>query len=586
MGLEIALSNALSGLQANQTALQITSNNVSNAQTPGYSAETVAFNSVSVDGEGAGVDIGAVTRNVSQQLLAAVVNETSAQSFAQTTSDQLSQLQDYMGNPNNSSSIASQLSGLATALQSLATTPSGSSEQMQVVAAAQQTAQTFNTLAQNVQALRADTDQSIQNAVNDAQTQLATIQQLNTQIRQLNALGQSTVNLQDQEDVAVNALAGDMNITTVQRSDGTIGVYTTTGVALLDGTGPAPTLTHAAVSSMGPNVTYPGGGINGIMLNGVDITSQITGGSIGALLQLRDTTLPQVGQQLDALANTTIGQLNAIHNSGTSVPAANSLTSATTGLTAATAFTGTGTVRIAIVDQNGNAVAAPLDLDISTVTNVGQLISAINTGLGGAGTAALVNGQLTISANNAANGVAINQEDTNVNASGQGFSTFLGMNNLFVANPAVSTALTMAVRPDIAADPNIVSTGTLVTGAVAVGANAVAPSDNSIAQSMANMFNNAVSIPAAGGLGAANTTVGDYASQIIGNAAVQSSTAQNTASYQSSLLQNIQNKESSLSGVNVDQEMSNLIVYQNAYSASARVISVIDAMFQTLEQIQ
>src|SRR5208282_3368668 len=97
-----------------------------------------------------------------------------------------------------------------------------------------------------------------------------------------------------------------------------------------------------------------------------------------------------------------------------SVPAANNLTSAATGLTAATAFTGTGTVRLAVVDQNGNAVAAPLDLDISTVTTVSQLISAINTGLDGTATASLVNGQLTISANNSANGVAINQENTDV----------------------------------------------------------------------------------------------------------------------------------------------------------------------------
>jgi flagellar hook-associated protein 1 len=585
MGLEIALSNALSGLRANQAALQITSNNVSNAQTPGYSAETVALNSVSLDGQGSGVDLGPVTRNVSQQLLDAVRDETSAQNFAQTTSDQLSQLQNFFGNPNDSSSIASQLSNLASALQGLATTPSGSTEQMQVVAAAQQTAQTFNNLAQNVQNLRAGADQSIQNAANDAQTQLATIQQLNAQIQQLQALGQSTANLQDQRDVAVNALAGDLDITTVQRSDGTIGVYTKSGVALLDGA-QAPTLTHTAISGVSPTVSYPGGGIDGILLNGVDITNQITGGKIGALLQLRDTTLPQIGQQLDALANATVDQLNAIHNSGTSVPAANSLTSAAAGLTAATAFAGTGTVRIAVVDQNGNAVAAPLDLDISTVTNVGQLIGAINAGLGGAATASLVNGQLTIGANNAANGIAIDQENTDVNGTGNGFSTFLGMNNLFVANPAVSTALTVAVRPDIVADPNIVSTGTLSTAALAVGANAVAPGDNSVAQSMANMFNNAVGIPAAGGLGATNSTLGGYAGQILGNAALQSSNAKNTASFQSTLLQNIQNKESSLSGVNVDQEMSNLIVYQNAYSASARVISIVDAMFQALEQIQ
>lgn len=582
MGLEVALNTALSGLRVNQSALEITSNNVSNAQTDGYSRQIVSPVSVTINGQGAGVDLGPVTRQVSQQLIDAVRDESSTQSFAQTLTDQLSRMQDAFGNPNDSTSIANRIANLAAAFQSLATTPFGTTQKLQAVSTAQRFTQTLNSTAQSIQTLRADSDQQIQDAVADAQTQLNTIQQLNTQIQQLQALHESTAELEDQRDVAVNKLASEMDISTVRQGDGTLGIYTKSGITLIDRQ--SPSFTHTAVGAVSPTINYPGG-FNGIMLNGIDITTQITGGKIGALIQLRDTTLPNLGQQFDTLASTAVTQLNTIHNDGSSVPPPNSLTSSATGLAAGTAFAGTGTARFAIVDQNGKAVAAPFDLDLSTVATVGQLVTAINTGLAGVGTASLVGGQIVIAANNALNGVAINQQGTDVAASGNGISTYFGLNDLFTVNAAVSTALTVAVRSDIAGNPNIVATGTLATGVIAAGDIAVAPGDSSVVQRLANLFSTAVNIPAAGGLAATSSSLSDYSSQIIGNAALQASNAQDTASFESTLLQNLQHKTASLSGVNVDEELANLTLYQNAYSASARIISVVDAMFQTLNAI-
>jgi flagellar hook-associated protein 1 FlgK len=583
MGLEIALTNALSGLRTNQSALEITSNNVTNAQVDGYSRQIVSPQSLTLNGQGAGVQLGPISRNVSQQLIDAVRDESSTQAFAQTLSDQLGLVQEALGNPSDDTSIASRIANLAAAYQSLATTPFGTPQKSQVVVAAQRFAQTLNGVATNVQQLRGDADQQIQNAVADASTQLNTIQQLNAQIAQLQSVGQSTAELEDQRDVAVKKLASELDITTVKRGDGTMGVYTKSGVTLLDRD--APIFTHTAVGNVSPTINYPGG-FNGIMLNGVDITTQVTGGKIGALLQLRDTTLPNLSQQFDALAGAAISQINAIHNDGASVPAPNSLTS-TASVNTTDAFTGTGTVRIAITDQNGNAVAAPLDLDLSTVVpaTVAGLLTAINTGLGANATASVTNGHLVITASNSANGIAINQQGTDVGGSGKGFSSYFGMNDLFVANAAVSSALTISVRSDIVANPAILATGTLTTGALAAGGAAVPPGDNSVVQAIANAFNTAISLPAAGGLAATTSTLGDYASQIIGGAALQAASANDNASFESTLLQNLQNKSASISGVNVDEELANLTMYQNAYAASARVITVINSMFQTLNAI-
>jgi flagellar hook-associated protein 1 FlgK len=584
MGLELALSSALTGLQTSQTQLQITSNNVSNAQTPGYSRETAATQTVTVNGNVAGVELGPIQRNVSQQLITSVRAETTTQAFQQTLSDQLSQLQNFFGNPNDNTSLTGELAGLAAAFQNLATTPSGSPEKSQAVASAQQFTQSLNTLAQNIQSLRGNADQQIQNDVTDAAAQLNTIQQLNAQIAQLQALSQPTVDLQDQRDQAVNNLAKDLDVTTVLQPDGTMNVYTTSGITLLAGNNTI-NFSHTAVGGIGPTIVYPGA-IQGIMLNGLDVTSKVSGGKLGALIQLRDQTLPALGQQLDNLGTIVANNINALHNNGASVPPPNSLTgSATVALT--DAFAGTGTVRIAVVDQNGNAVATPLDLNLATVAppTVAGLVAAINAGLGANGTASVTNGHLVIAATGANNGIAINQQGTNVNGSGTPFSMYYGLNDFFTMNTVLSAAMTINVRSDIVANPNIVATGTLSLSALVAGSPAVAPGDSSTIQSIANEFNTAVAFPAAGGLAATTTKFGDYTSQIIGNAATQSSNATTNAKFQATLLQNLQSKASNFSGVNVDEEVANLTLYQNAYSASARVLTIVTQMFNTLDSI-
>ncbi|HLI13188.1 MAG TPA: flagellar hook-associated protein FlgK [Alphaproteobacteria bacterium] len=585
MGLEIALSNALTGLMANQAELQVTSNNVSNANTPGYTRKTAAQTSVVLGTQGAGVQTLPITRSISQGLVNAVNTQAAAQAFSQALSDILGQFEDANGNPSSATSVANQIASLASQFQALATSPSSSVSKIQLVSTAQQFTNGLNSLVQTIQSLRTNADQQISQAVSAAQQQLQTIAQMNQQIAQAQAAGQPTAELQDQRDLAVSQLSAEMNVTTFQHPDGTIAVYTTTGQLLLDGTSPAPTLTHNQVGSSSPSLVYPGG-YDGIKLNGTDITTAITGGKIGALIQLRDTTLPNINKQLDALATAAANQINAIHNTGSSAPAPNSLTGQTPTATT-NPFSGTGTVRIAVIDQKGNAAATPLDLNLATVTpaTVAGLLSAINTGLAGVATASVTNGQLVITATNPQDGIAINQENTNVNGSGQGFSSFFGLNDFFVLGASGSPAQTIAVRSDIVANPNFVATGTLSTAALTTGQIAVASGDNSVVQAMANAFQTATAIPAAGGLAATTATLADYGGQIIANAANQAATASSDATFQQTLLTNLSNQAAAVSGVNTDQELTNLTVYQNAYAASARVVTVVNQMFQILEQM-
>ncbi len=122
-----------------------------------------------------------------------------------------------------------------------------------------------------------------------------------------------------------------MNGSHFTASNGDLQVYTTTGQALVDS--PAHTLSYTPAGNVTAATTYsatPPSGFSGITVNGVDITSQITSGNIGALINLRDNILPASQSQLDQLANQLSASLNAVHNQGTAVPPPSSLTGTAT----------------------------------------------------------------------------------------------------------------------------------------------------------------------------------------------------------------------------------------------------------------
>ena len=104
-------------------------------------------------------------------------------------------------------------------------------------------------------------------------------------------------------------------------------VYTTSGQTLVDNS--AHEVSYSTVSSVTGATTYSStssSGFSGITVNGVDITAQITSGDIGALIGLRDTVLPAAQSQLDQLATQLADSLNAVHNTGTSLPPPSTLT--------------------------------------------------------------------------------------------------------------------------------------------------------------------------------------------------------------------------------------------------------------------
>ncbi|MFD0390295.1 flagellar basal body rod C-terminal domain-containing protein [Tistrella bauzanensis] len=239
-------------------------------------------------------------------------------------------------------------------------------------------------------------------------------------------------------------------------------------------------------------------------------------------------------------------------------------------------------MRIAAVASDGTLLAAPLDIDLSTIATVGDLRDAINASpLGGYMTAAIVDGKFTLTATGAGTGIAMSEGTSQVTGSDgavRGLSHHLGLNNLFTGD----SAATVAVKADILADPQRVSTGLLKSTAAAAGDVAITAGDNRNGLALAEAVNTAAAMPGIGSLSPGSYSLAEYSREIITNIASVAAEASARAEDSGILKDDLAFRDASVAGVSVDEEMSALILYQNAYTASARVLTTAKQMFDEL----
>lgn len=574
MSLGIALNSALTGLNSIQSALQVASNNVSNASTEGFTKKSVETLPLLLAGQGAGTSLSDVSRTVNDVLVRDMRVQLTSLGGLRVEDEYFTRMQDLFGSLASGTSVSANITKLANAFEALAASPEEPAIRQQVVAAAEALTRQFNDMGSEIQTMRADADKGISDAITVINTELGQIQQLNEQIARAVAGDQPTAPLLDQRDKSLNTLSEYLDFTTFTRATGEVVIVSKSGRTLLDGQAPA--LTHSPAAAVDNTVTYPGG-FDAIDLRGTDITTEITSGQLGALIKLRDTTLPNLQSELNTLASGVFDQINAIHNDGTAFPPPNTLTGSQT-VAAGDPFAGTGTTRIAVVDANGDLVAPPIELDLTTYATVGAVQTALNTALGANGTASIVGGNLVIDATNATHGIVINENNTSIG--GRGFSHYFGLNDFFTGDPTTNLSRNIAVRSDISASPSLIAHGEFNSTAAIAGDTAVTIGDNLVAQRMANKFGENLSFAASGNLSATTTTFADYGAQMLSVNAAQAAETTDTKAFKEVLFSDIRFRSESFSGVNLDEEMANLVELQNAFGAVAQVISVTSDLMQ------
>lgn len=585
MSLSVALNAAVSSLNTIEQQMAVASNNIANAATSGYTEETVSTAATTSGGIGTGISATAITSTVNKYLLRDILSANTATSAASTTNDYYSSLETALGgldsgtttstSTSTDSDLATLLDSLETGLSSLASTPDSASLKSEVVNEFDDVASSLRTASASVQSERSQADNEISTTVSGANTDLTKIQSLNTAIQLAKSRNESTATLEDERNSALQSLSGDIDITSFTDGTGNVQIYTSSGTALLDSTNNAHTLSHTAVSSISADTTYSSGEINGIYVGDTDITDTINSGTLKSLIDQRDTVLPAVQSELDTLASTLTTTVNAISNLGTANPPPNTLTGTTdvSSSDAVTVASGT-TIRVVLTDSSGDTTATD-DIDIDGATTVADIASDLET-LSGV-SATVTNGTLVLSnSGDSSGGIAISTLSGTVGSTD--LSSYFGLNDILVNG---SSASTIAVNSTLLSTPSDLPTSSLESTQT-VGDAAAGASSSTIATDLETALTTAQTFSASGSLGASSSTLTGYAASILTDVASKAADASTTAASTSTTLSTLLSDFSSQSGVNTDDETAKLQTYENAYAASAEVISAVKSMFSAL----
>ncbi|MGB0551470.1 MAG: flagellar hook-associated protein FlgK [Alphaproteobacteria bacterium] len=698
MTLTLALRTALSGLSATQSALQVTSSNITNVNTEGYSRKDVTFSTRTVSGTGAGVNVEPVDRVVDEFLIREIRNQQAILGNLGVREEFLSELEALFSSPDNDRSVTNSLSSIRDSLEAFATTPESSAAGFNAVNELRKAVLRIQDLTNNVQDLRLKADQEISRSATNINNQLNIVNDLNTRVARAEGLNQPSGEERDERDRALKLLAEQMDLRIIEDSNSLLTILTNTGRNLISGS-VVETATHVSAVQMSASLDYLAptdsgypGGITGIFLgtpdtaNGTnDITAEITTGKLKGLIDLRDEVLPNLQSELDTLIQKLTIQLNAAHNAGSASPPPHTLTGSQT-FASEDLISGTGAVDIVIIDRSTGAVVETLniaDLSAAGVDTSGEVATTID-GMTNASASINSNGKLVISADSAANGIAIANSTSSytvIQGETRGFSHFFGLNDLLVqettssdynsfassqvssstaalgiagnltvtgnfTNSPVTIAYTTGqsldtIATNITADVDLTSanisasvvndgggrrlviadsdgnnftitdSGTLVSqigltsdnrslsGRFQVNTDivndparlahgtvskttGVSAGDATAASALAGVFGKEITFGTTGAISSVSTTLASFSAQMLGLQAAQTNDARTELEFTTQFTQTMEFRASSISGVNLDEELANLVVLEQSFNAAARIISVASDMLQEL----
>ncbi|MDO9127647.1 MAG: flagellar hook-associated protein FlgK, partial [Parvibaculum sp.] len=264
MSLSSALGAAMSGLNVSQSGIDITSRNIANVGTAGYTRKVQNQVNALAGGEGIGVRREAAQRQIDEFLQQQLRTASAGSAFANVKANMLGRVDSMFGTPDSNSSIAGSIGALATMLQELAGNPESAAARQSLLNEAGNLAAKLNNMSSTVQDMRLEAERNIASAVESANALLKTIASVNSQIAQRQAGNLSTGDLQDKRDMAIDELSRLMDVKVVNRDDGTVTIFTSGGQLLLDRT--PVELRFDERTQLDATSTYENGGVGTISL--------------------------------------------------------------------------------------------------------------------------------------------------------------------------------------------------------------------------------------------------------------------------------------------------------------------------------
>ncbi len=370
MSISGAISKAVQGLSLTARATDIVSENIANAQTPGYVARGVIASERVINGQGAGLNPIRISSARDQSAIQEVRRSQVSYQRQQIVSDASAAITEAVGDVNSEYSLNGQYDKMMNAFRNLAETPENPALQDETINNARLFARNIRDTAQSMQTLRENADAQIKREVDFINKSLYDLKTISGNLSSQAGTG-NTAALLDERDRILDAINERIPLQVFEEPNGAVKVATKNGLNLLDLSVTELKFTRSV--DIPPEVIYSYAGeepglpysstLSGLTLDGIDITPtadknmSIQGGKLGGLFEVRDEYTVTIQKQLDSMAGHLITQFR---NADTSLTDTTTQDSVFTGETPGTDYS---TLSAALGVSNKFTVNSKIDPD-------------------------------------------------------------------------------------------------------------------------------------------------------------------------------------------------------------------------------
>ena len=603
-------------LMAHSTQIQTAGHNISNADTEGYSRQRVIVKSFEpiyrpdleramVPGQiGQGCDVESINRIKDELLESRIVEQKNVESYWETRDKYYSMIESVYNEPNDVS-VRTNMDKFWQGWQELSTYPESDAARLAVVVRGQTLT---NSIQQQYKSLRGIGDQingdieAVVKQVNDLSRQIASV---NGEIVRSKGLGDNPNDLMDRRDLLVEKLSSLINVTVTQKDPDEFMVHTD-GQIIVQGS------LARQIETVGQ---LDNNGYGKLMWSDTKLDAEFHGGTLGALVELRDKDIRTEIQSLNTMALNFADLVNDVHRNAIGK-------NNTTGLDffvqhdfvenvngnydrngdgvedTSYIFRMTGTNALKMQEQIGlsgtmtiNGASGNIDVAYFSTDTVEDVINRINDSNGEVKAYLDRNSCLVLKATSS-NGmenpdfVIRHVEDAGMFLTGySGILQGSGADNAYDFNRAnavdVLAGAQFAVSPVLNPSAYIEVNGLIQNDVSSVAAafknfqGFAEPSDGRAAVEMAAIRNTKIMI-------GSQRTFDDYFADTITNVGLKGEQAQNQLATQNKIMGDLRDLRDSISGVNIDEELADIIKFQHGYNVAAKFISVQDELLDTL----
>lgn len=603
-------------LMAHSTQIQTAGHNISNADTEGYSRQRVIVKSFEpiyrpdleramVPGQiGQGCDVESINRIKDELLESRIVEQKNVESYWETRDKYYSMIESVYNEPNDVS-VRTNMDKFWQGWQELSTYPESDAARLAVVVRGQTLT---NSIQQQYKSLRGIGDQingdieAVVKQVNDLSRQIASV---NGEIVRSKGLGDNPNDLMDRRDLLVEKLSSLINVTVTQKDPDEFMVHTD-GQIIVQGS------LARQIETVGQ---LDNNGYGKLMWSDTKLDAEFHGGTLGALVELRDKDIRTEIQSLNTMALNFADLVNDVHRNAIGK-------NNTTGLDffvqhdfvenvngnydrngdgvedTSYIFRMTGTNALKMQEQIGlsgtmtiNGASGNIDVAYFSTDTVEDVINRINDSNGEVKAYLDRNSCLVLKATSSKgmenpDFVIRHVEDSGMFLTGySGILQGSGADNAYDFNRAnavdVLAGAQFAVSPVLNPSAYIEVNGLIQNDVSSVAAafknsqGFAEPSDGRAAVEMAAIRNTKIMI-------GSQRTFDDYFADTITNVGLKGEQAQNQLATQNKIMGDLRDLHDSISGVNIDEELADIIKFQHGYNVAAKFISVQDELLDTL----